>query len=274
MRYAVGQHESQCSGTGVRPLVATLLVATSLAVAMAANAREDRNSTPDAGKHNLLSAAEKAAGWKLLFDGETSSGWRGFHKSRFPAGSWSIEDGCIKRRATAGRQSQDGGDIITVDQFENFELRLEWKISPGGNSGIKYLVNESLPPTGASGIGPEMQILDDDRHPDAKMGRDGNRTAGSLYDLIAPQGKLLQPVGDFNQVRLRVNGPHVEHWLNARKIVEYDLDSVRFREVIALSKFRDIPGFAQSHRGHILLQDHGDEVWFRDIKILELKDKT
>ena len=268
MRYAERQPEFERSRTEFRFLAMTLPLALSLAWIVAGYPREGQ-ATDDSGRHNLLSSAEKTAGWKLLFDGKTSSGWRGFHKSAFPDGAWTVEDGCIRRRR--GERSRDGGDIITVDQFENFELRLEWKIAFGGNSGIKYLVDESLPPTGTSGIGLEMQILDDARHPDAKLGRDGNRTAGALYDLIAPQAKFLQPVGEFNQIRLRVSGPHVEHWLNGRKILEFDLGSERLRELISQSKFRETPGFAQSHKGHILLQDHGDEVWFRDIKILELK---
>ena len=115
-----------------------------------------------------------------------------------------------------------------------------------------------------------MQILDDEKHPDAKLGRDGNRTAGALYDLIAPRNKRLRPVGEFNQARLVVKGSHVEHWLNGAKVVEYELGSDRLRKLIAQSKYKDIPGFAQSHKGHILLQDHGDEVWFRNIKIREL----
>ena len=219
---------------------------------------------------NQLTAAEKAAGWKLLFDGKTPNGWRGLHQQSFPAGAWTIEAGCIKHRAGQGQQSQDGGDIITNQEYENFELQLEWCISTGGNSGIKYFISESLPPTGASGIGPEMQILDDEKHPDAKLGRDGNRTAGALYDLIAPRNKRLRPVGEFNQARLVVKGSHVEHWLNGAKVVEYELGSDRLRKLIAQSKYKDIPGFAQSHKGHILLQDHGDEVWFRNIKIREL----
>ena len=251
-------------------LVAILLCATVIIPTDQSRAVE-RSVSDDESGINQLTSKEKATGWKLLFDGKTSNGWRGFHQQTFPNGAWSIEAGCIKHRAAAGQQSQDGGDVITVDQFGSFELRLDWKISPGGNSGIKYLVNETLPPTGGSGIGLEMQILDDDRHPDAKMGRNGNRTAGALYDLIPPKNKTLRPVGAFNEVRLLVNGSHVEHWLNGSKIVEYELGSRELNELISQSKYKDIAGFAKSRRGHILLQDHGDEVWFRNIKLRELK---
>lgn len=220
---------------------------------------------------NTLSAEEKAAGWKLLFDGKTSAGWRGFHKDAFPTAGWAIGDGCIKHVAGKGAQSEHGGDIITTGQYQNFELQLDWRLAAGGNSGIKYLVVESLPATGGSGVAPEMQVLDDDAHPDAKMGRDGNRTAGALYDLIAPSGnKKLRPVGEFNQARLVVNNGHVEHWLNGEKVVEFDLGGERLRSLIAQSKYKSIPKFAEARRGHILLQDHGDEVCYRNVKIREL----
>lgn len=219
---------------------------------------------------NQLTPAERAAGWKLLFDGSTSRGWRGFHRSDFPAAGWTVKDGCLMHTAGGGEQSQQGGDIITADEFDNFELQLEWRIAPGGNSGVKYLITEDMPPTGGSGVGLEMQVLDDDLHPDAKLGRDGNRTAGALYDLIAPQNKHLLPVGEFNQARLVVNGNHVEHWLNGARVVEYELGSPRLRALIAESKYKDIKGFAESHKGHILLQDHGNEVCFRNIKIRQL----
>ncbi|MEJ7713666.1 MAG: DUF1080 domain-containing protein [Pyrinomonadaceae bacterium] len=147
---------------------------------------------------NQLTAAERAAGWKLLFDGKTSKGWRGFHKKEFPETGWAIADGCIKHLPGKGEQSLQGGDIISVDQYDNFELQLEWRLSTGGNSGIKYLIAESMPATGGSGVGFEMQVLDDMGHPDAKEGINGNRTAGSLYDLIPASSKKLRPVGEFN----------------------------------------------------------------------------
>ncbi len=220
---------------------------------------------------NTLTPAEKAAGWKLLFDGKTTAGWRGFRREKFPEEGWVIEDGAIKHVAGKGEQSQNGGDIITVGQYDQFELQLEWRISPGGNSGIKYLISEDMVKSGHSGLGFEMQVLDDDGHPDAKMGKNGNRTAGALYDLIAPQNKVLRPVGQWNHVRLIIQGGHVEHWLNGAKVVEYDLGSPRLKALIAESKYKNIPGFGEVRKGHILLQDHGNEVWFRNIKIRELR---
>ena len=216
---------------------------------------------------NTLTAEEKAAGWKLLFDGKTTDGWRGFRRDKFPEHGWAIENGAIKNLAGKGEQSQNGGDIITVGQYENFEFQLEWRLSPGGNSGIKYLVAEEMVKSGHSGLGFEMQILDDDQHPDAKKGIAGNRTAGALYDLIAPQNKVLRPVGQWNQVRLIVKGNHIEHWLNGVKVVAYERGSEKLKTLIAGSKYKDIPGFGEVRKGHLLLQDHGDEAWFRNIKI-------
>lgn len=224
-----------------------------------------------AQKPNELTAAEKKAGWKLLFDGKTFTGWRGFHKDTVPEG-WIIEDGCISRIAAHGQLGQAGGDLITVDQFENFEFTLEWKISPKGNSGIKYLVSETLPPKGKSAISFEMQVLDDDGHPDAKMGINGNRKASALYDLIPPNAqKQLKPVGEFNQIRLVVKGKHIEHWLNGKKVVEFERESEALKAHIAKSKFKDQPLFGTFSKGHLLLQEHGDKVWYRNIKIRALK---
>jgi Domain of Unknown Function (DUF1080) len=220
---------------------------------------------------NSLTKAEKAAGWRLLFDGQSFTGWRGFHKENVPEG-WIIEDGCISRTAAQGQLGQAGGDLITADQFENFELSLEWKISPKGNSGIKYLVSETLPAKGRSAISFEMQVLDDDNHPDAKMGINGNRKASALYDIMPPNDKKkLKPVGEFNQIRLVVKGKHIEHWLNGQKVVEFERESDALKALIAKSKFKDQPLFGTFAKGHLLLQEHGDKVWYRNIKIRELK---
>ncbi len=211
------------------------------------------------------------AGWRSLFDGKTFNGWRGFHSDKIPAG-WVIEDGCIKKVAAQGELGQAGGDLITVDQFADFELQIEWKLSKGGNSGIKYLVSESFPPSGKSGISFECQVLDDDNHPDAKKGITGTRTSGAVYDLIAPsKDKKLNPIGEFNQVRIIVKGNRIEQWLNGVKVVEFDRSSADFKQRIAQSKFKDTKGFGEAPKGHILLQDHGDAVWFRNIKIRTLK---
>lgn len=157
---------------------------------------------------------------------------------------------------------------MTVATFENFELSFEWKISAAGNSGVKYNVSEAMslahPPPNAA-LGFEYQILDDDKHPDAKNG--ANRTAGAIYDMIAPQGKTLRPVGEFNHARIIFNRGYGEHWLNGKKIVEYDLGTAHFDSLLATSKYRDIAGFAEKRSGHLVLQDHTDAAWFRNLKI-------
>ncbi|HZS09308.1 MAG TPA: DUF1080 domain-containing protein [Blastocatellia bacterium] len=249
-----------------RKLIALLIaVVFATVICMAQSAKKE-------APPNTLTKEEKAAGWRLLFDGKTLAGWRGFHRDKVPEERWVVEDGSIKKLPAEGELGQAGGDLITVDQFENFEFQLEWKITKGGNSGIKYLVTEDLPKTGHSAVSFEMQILDDDNHPDAKMGRNGNRTASSLYDLIPPaKNKILRPVGEFNQIRLVKKGNHVEHWLNGVKVVEFELGSPELKALIAESKYKNIAGFGEARKGHILLQDHGDSVWFRNIKIRELK---
>lgn len=224
---------------------------------------------------NKLTPEEKAAGWKLLFDGKTTKGWRGAYMKTFPSRGWAIEDGLLRHvKGTSGSsEAQSGGDIVTIGEYSNFELQLEWRISPGGNSGIKYFVTEALPKPQGATIGLEYQILDDDRHPDAKMGDHGNRTTASLYDLIPAQDKELKPVGEFNAARLIVNGNHVEHWLNGKKVLQYELRSPELKRLIAASKYKDLPGFGEWAKGRILLQDHGDEVAFRNIKIRVLPGK-
>jgi hypothetical protein len=226
---------------------------------------------------NSLTEAEKAEGWKLLFDGKSLTGWRGIGQEGIPKGHWVIEDGAIKKVAggevTRQKDGQplQGGDLMTLATFANFELRLEWKISPGGNSGVKYNVSEEMSKTSApqgAAIGFEYQILDDDIHPDAKNGP--NRTAAALYDLIAPEGKTLKPVGEFNEARIVFRGNHGEHWLNGVEVLEFDMATPKMNELVAASKYRNIPGFAEKRSGHIVLQDHGDTVWFRNIRIREL----
>ena len=207
---------------------------------------------------NTLTPDEKAAGWRLLWDGKTTDGWRGVKTDAFPAKDWIIKDGVLTVQA-----GDPGGDIITRERFSDFDLRLDFKITPRANSGVKYFIQPG------SNVGHEYQILDDERHPDAKLGRDGNRTLGSLYDLIAPgAGKKTNPVGEWNTARIVVRGNHVEHWLNGQKILEYERGSPAFRELVARSKFNKTPNFGEWPAGHILLQDHGDEVSYRNIKIL------
>jgi hypothetical protein len=227
---------------------------------------------------NSLSDTERADGWKLLFNGETFAGWRGLGREEVPTAHWVIEDGNIRKVASGDvptapdGQPLGGGDIMTVNTYEDFELVLEWRVAPGANSGIKYNVDEGmstlLPPSFAA-LGFEYQILDDDLHPDAQNGP--NRTAAALYDMIAPDaGKNLRPVGEYNEARVVFRGEHGEHWLNGVKVVEYDLGTERFANLLAASKYQPITGFADRRKGHIVLQDHGDNVWFRNIKIREL----
>lgn len=232
--------------------------------------------------HNILSDQEKKEGWKLLWDGKTTEGWRGPRSDQFPARGWEIKDGELTVGAGGGGESAAGGDIISKERFGSFELLVDFKTSTGCNSGIKYLVQPNIDPITATGaraalgsaIGPEYQILDDATHPDAKAGRDGNRTLGSLYDLKpAAATKKPNPIGQWNTARIVVKGNQVEHWLNGDKILEYDRASPAFKELVAQSKFKVIPEFGSWADGHILLQEHGSRVSFRNIKIRTLSEK-
>ena len=222
-------------------------------------------------KINELTAEERASGWRLLFDGKTLKGWRGFHRQEPPPG-WVVEAGAIKKIAGRGELGEAGGDLITVDQFANFEFQVEWKLTKGANSGIKYLVSEDSPKTGRSAVSFEYQVLDDDNHPDAKEGIAGNRTAGSLYDILPAGGsKKMRPIGEFNQTRIVKRGTHIEHWLNGVKVLEFEQGGPALKAGIATSKFKTIAGFGEAKQGHFLLQDHGNEVSYRNIKVRELK---
>ncbi len=217
---------------------------------------------------NTLTQQEIKDGWKLLFDGKTTNGWRGAKLDKFPGGGWAIENGELTVLESGGAESRNGGDIVTLDQFGSFELSVDFKLTPGANSGIKYFVVNIEPNRPGSAIGLEYQVLDDARHPDAKAGVNGNRTLGSLYDLIpASADKPVKPMGEWNQARILVNGQHVEHWLNGKKILEYERGSEAFLAHKAQSKFKKMPGFGEAPEGHFLLQDHGNRVSYRNIKI-------
>lgn len=222
---------------------------------------------------NTLSAREQAEGWKLLWDGKTTEGWRGARLDHFPEKGWVIEDGILKVLKADGGESTNGGDIVTTRTYRNFMLSVDFKITKGANSGIKYFVDPGMNKGAGSAIGCEFQILDDERHPDAKLGVKGNRKLGSLYDLIpAPDQKPFN-INEFNTALVIVRGRHVEHWLNGTKLLEYNRDDQEWNALVAYSKYRDWPNFGNAAEGYLLLQDHGDEVWFRNIKIRELPDR-
>ena len=198
--------------------------------------------------------------WIVLFDGTSKDAWRGYQKKDFPDTGWVVEDGAFK--TVLGGEHVD---LVTRRKFRNFELEVEWKVSPGGNGGIFYRAGEEDKEIWHSA--PEIQVLDDDRHGD---GKNPKTSAGSLYALIAPVGKQLRPVGEFNQFRLVLLGNHGEHWLNGVKVVEYELGSPTLSRLIAQSKFKDLPRFAKLSEGHIGIQHHGQEVWYRNIRVREL----
>lgn len=218
---------------------------------------------------NSLSKEEMKDGTILLFDGKSTDMWRSYGKQTFPAG-WVIEDGAIKCLGSGKGEAGQGGDIITKEKFGNFELTLEWKISEGGNSGIFYLAQEiEGDPIWKSS--PEMQVLDNEKHPDAKMGVDGNRQAGSLYDLIPAKPQNAKPAGEWNTVKIMVYKGTVVHYQNGVQVLEYHLWTDDWKKMCANSKFKDYTNFVNTAtEGYIGLQDHGDDVWYRNIKIKKL----
>jgi hypothetical protein len=225
-----------------------------------------RNNLP-----NNLDAEEAAQGWKLLWDGKTARGWKSARGAGFPRQGWSLANGELAVAAKGG-----GGDIITDEEFGAFELQMEFKVSEGANSGIFYLVTDPHDPASGAPLGLEYQILDDEHHPDARLGNDGNRTLASLYDVL-PRATLMTNVGirpvvgawQHARIVSRADG-RVEHWLNGIKVLEFDRNSADFKTRVAASKFKATPGFGTANRGRILLQDHGDAVVYRSIKIRAL----
>jgi cytochrome c len=218
---------------------------------------------------NMLTEAEKDAGWMLLFDGKTTKGWRGYQTEKIGS-SWKVRNGILTLDGPKkdGRMI-DAGNILTDQPYENYELALEWNIAPGGNSGIIYNVVEMEGVGNPWETGPEMQILDNAMHPDAKF---RTHRAGDLYDMIECKFVTVKPAGEWNSVRLIVNKGKVQQWQNGYKVVEYDMNDASWPEMIAKSKFKDMPHFGKSASGHICLQDHNDVVSFRNIKI-RLLDK-
>mgnify|MGYP001586763936 CR=1 FL=1 len=234
----------------------SLTLTLSTAVCLAALAADEPNTLTD---------QEKTDGWKLLWDGKTGTGWRSIKSDAFPAQGWETKDGVL---TVIGKI---GGDILTIDKFSNFELKLEFKLTKGANSGIKYFLDQEAATVKKSGLGLEYQILDDANHPDAKAGTSGNHTLASLYDLItASADKKAKPVGEWNEARIVAKGKHVEHWLNGGKVVEFERGSPEYRELVAKSKYKNAKNFGEGADTQILLQDHNDTVSYRNIKIKTL----
>jgi hypothetical protein len=211
---------------------------------------------------NTLNTEEKRAGWRLLFDGTSMDQWRGYQRPDAAGLRWVVtKDGCLGLPPADGADTRGSRDIITREQFGDFELTWEWRVSEGGNSGVKYFVTEKH----QAAIGHEYQIIDDAKHPDAAK-RDNRRTA-SFYDVLAAPDAKANPAGQFNKGRILVRGTEVEHWLNGQRVLQYTLDSEPLRRAVADSKFKDTAGFGTPQRGHILLQDHGDAVCYKNIKV-------
>lgn len=225
---------------------------------------------PDPGD-NKLTDKEKKEGWQLLFDGKSMSKWRSSASDSFPTHAWTISDGTLYLQRLAGQPS--GGDIITREQFNDFELTWDFKLTEGANSGVKYDVHIYNPPVKGLGsaLGPEYQLLDDERHPDAKLGRNGNRKLGSLYDILpSSTGKALHAIGEWNTARVVAKGNHVEHWLNGVKVLEYEKGNDVYNEAFAHSKFTMAKDYGKREKGYILIQDHGNKVFFKNIKIRKI----
>jgi hypothetical protein len=252
----LARQDSRPEDAAMKPRCRLLLALTlCLGAALPAMAAPGNDDDP-----NSLTEEEKKAGFKLLFDGKTTAGWRGFRKKEMPSG-WQVIDGALARVGP-------GGDIVTVDQFKNFELLLQWKVAPGANSGIMYHVSEDERAPYLTG--PEYQILDNARHAD---GKSPLTSAASCYALYAPTKDATRPVGEWNDAKILVKGRHVEHWLNGEKVVEYEKGGAEWNDKVAKSKFNSMKNFGKTTEGHIDLQDHGDQVWYRAIKIRVLPDE-
>jgi len=216
-------------------------------------------SLPENRKPNTLNKAWREAGWANLFNGKDTLRWRGFKKEDFPSQGWTIENDCLKHISKGG-----GGDLITKTKFGQFEFEWEWKVAPGANSGVKYFIMEER----GGAIGHEYQVIDDSKHPDALRGPKWQTAA--FYDVFPAQNRVIKPVGEFNHSRILVQGQQAEHWLNGIMVLQYTLGSQRVLDAVAGSKFKKVKDFGQRHQGHILLQDHQDEVHYRNLRVRRL----
>ena len=225
-------------------------------LAVTISAAPDNSPAP-----NTLTAAERKAGWILLFDGHSLDAWRGYKKPDATDSRWKVDDGALSLPADNGKDTHGQRDIITKETFEQFELSVEWKVALGANSGIKYFVLEDRD----SAIGHEYQVIDDERHADAKVGP--HRQTAAFYDVLPATERPVKPAGEWNTTRIVVRGQTVEHWLNEKKVLQYELNSPALNAAIEKSKFKGMERFGKRQNGHILLQDHGNQVWFRSIKI-------
>ena len=224
----------------------------------------------EVGIDNTLSEREIKDGWQLLFDGKTTDGWMNAKTGSFPESGWEVKDGTILTNPEA-KGENGGGDIVTTGKFKDFELLVDFNYKPGANSGIKYFVDTEINDGALRSIGCEYQILDDNMHPDAKAGLSGNHKLACLYDLIPPKDVKDNGPDKWNTARIVVKGNHIQHWLNGQMTVEYYRGTPEWKEVVSKSKFKDIAGFGETMEGRILLQEHGDAVAFKNIKIREIK---
>jgi hypothetical protein len=209
-------------------------------------------------------AKTMAPGWTSLFDGKTLNGWRGYKKADASSTRWRVENGMLTVPANDGKDTRGALDLISTATYDQFELAWEWRVSPGGNSGVKYFVLEDMD----SAIGHEYQIIDDQKHPDALIGPE--RQTASFYDVLSASSRPVRPVGEFNESRVVVSGTRVEHWLNGTRVLQYELEAPALKVAVQDSKFKDVARFGTRQKGHILLQDHGDAVWYRNIRIRPL----
>jgi cytochrome c len=252
----------------MRTIIASIFIITSLVACNKPSTESASEEEVKEPKPNTLTDQEKEAGWKLLFDGKTKNSWKGFNVAE-PGTAWKVEDGTLHLDASQkeGNKIVGGGDLITRDEFENYELSIEWKIEPCGNSGIMFNVVEDEKYGQTYLTGPEMQVLDNECHPDAKIIK---HRAGDLYDMISVSEETVKPAGEWNQARLLNDHGKVTFWLNGVQTVSFEMHTPEWDAMVAGSKFKDWADFGMATKGHIALQDHENEVWYRNIKIREI----